>query len=78
MRSRKMTEIDLHGFKHDEVEDKLANLLILHYNMGNSPVKLITGKSDKMKQIVRNIVKEHGFTEDDFWNDNPGTIILRS
>ena len=73
-----MTEIDLHGFKHDEVEDKLANLLILHYNMGNFTIKLITGKSDKMKQIVRNIVKEHGFTEDDFWNDNPGTIILRS
>jgi hypothetical protein len=34
-----MTEIDLHGFKHDEVEDKLANLLILHYNMGNFPVR---------------------------------------
>ena len=73
-----MTEIDLHGFKHDEVEDKLANLLILHYNMGNFPIRLITGKSDKMKQIVRGVVKEHGFTEDDFWNDNPGTIILRS
>ena len=24
-----MMEIDLHGFKHEEVEDKLANLLIL-------------------------------------------------
>ena len=46
-----MTEIDLHGFKHEEVEDKLANLLILHYNMGNFPIRLITGKSDKMKQI---------------------------
>ncbi len=45
-----MTEIDLHGFKHDEVEDKLANLLILHYNMNNFPVKIITGKSEKMKQ----------------------------
>ena len=52
-----MTEIDLHGFKHDEVEGKLANLLILHYNMGNFPVRLITGKSEKMKQIVRDIVK---------------------
>ena len=73
-----MTEIDLHGFKHDDVEDKLAILLILNYNMGNFPVRLITGKSEKMKTIVRDIVKEHGFTEDDFWNDNPGTIILRS
>ena len=54
-----MTEIDLHGFKHDEVEDKLANLLILHYNMGNFPVRLITGKSEKMKTIVREVVDKH-------------------
>ena len=73
-----MMEIDLHGFKHEEVEDKLANLLILHYHMGNFPVRLITGKSEKMKTIVREVVKKHGFTEDDFWNDNPGAIILRS
>ena len=54
-----MMEIDLHGFKHEEVEDKLANLLILHYNMGNFPVRLITGKSEKMKTIVREVVKKH-------------------
>jgi len=46
--------------------------------MGNFPIRLITGKSDKMKQIVREIVKKQGVTEDDFWKDNPGTIILRS
>tara|TARA_Y100001937_G_scaffold69678_1_gene95036 strand:+ start:606 stop:746 length:141 start_codon:yes stop_codon:yes gene_type:complete len=46
--------------------------------MGNFPVKLITGKSEKMKTIVREIAKKHEFTEDDFWNDNPGAIILRS
>ena len=73
-----MTEIDLHGFKHDEVEDKLPNLLILHYNMGNFPIRLITGKSEKMKEIVRETCEEQGFTIDDFWNDNPGAIIIRS
>ena len=73
-----MTEIDLHGFKHDEVEDKLANLLILHYNMSNFPVRIITGKSEKMKKIVRETCETQGFTIDDFWNDNPGAIILRS
>ena len=46
-----MTEIDLHGFKHDEVE---------------------------MKKIVRETCEVQGFTIDDFWNDNPGAIILRS
>ena len=37
-----------------------------------------TGKSEKMKTIVREIVKKHGFEEDNFWNDNPGAIVLRS
>ena len=73
-----MMEIDLHGFKHDEVEDKLANLLILHYNMGNFPVRIITGKSDKMKTLVREVIDKHGFEEETFWNDNPGAIVLRS
>ena len=73
-----MTEIDLHGLKHEEVEDKLANLLIIHYNMGNFPIKIIIGKSDKMKTIVRETCEAQGFTIDDFWNDNPGAIILRS
>ena len=73
-----MTEIDLHGLKHEEVEDKLANLLIIHYNMGNFPIKIITGKSDKMKTIVRETCEAQRFTIDDFWNDNPGAIILRS
>ena len=55
-----MTEIDLHGLKHEEVEDKLANLLIIHYNMGNFPIKIITGKSDKMKTIVRETCEAQG------------------
>ena len=71
-----MTEIDLHGFKHNEVEDKLPNLLILHYNMGNFPIRLITGKSEKMREIVREICEEYEFNIDDTWNSNPGTIVL--
>jgi len=73
-----MTEVDLHGFRHEEVEDKLPNLLIIHYNMNNFPIRIITGKSEKMKKIVRETCEVQGFTIDDFWNDNPGAIILRS
>ena len=62
----------------DEVEDKLPNLLILHFNMGNFPIRLITGNSEKMKEIVRETCEVQGFTIDDTWNTNPGTIILRS
>ncbi len=73
-----MTEIDLHGFKHEEVEDKLPNLLILHYNMGNLQIRLITVKSEKMKEIVRETCEVQGFIIDDTWNTNHGTMIIRS
>ena len=73
-----MTEIDLHGFKHEEVKEKLANLLILHYNVGNLPIRVITGNSDKMKQIVKQVCEKYEFTIDNSWNNNPGTIIIRS
>ena len=73
-----MTEVDLHGFKHEEVKEKLSNLLILHYNMGNLPIRVITGNSDKMKQIVKQVCEKYEFTIDNSWNSNPGTIIIRS
>ena len=73
-----MIEIDLHGFKHEEVKEKLANLLILHYNMDNLPIRVITGNSDKMKQIVKKKKKKYEFTIDNSWNSNPGAIIIRS
>ena len=65
-------------FKHEEVEDKLPNLLILHYNMGNFPIRLITGNSEKMKEIVRETCEVQGFVIDDTWNTNHGTMIIRS
>ena len=78
LRTKEMTEIDLHGFKHEEVESKLPNLLILHYNMGSFPVRLITGNSEKMKEIVRETCEVQGFVIDDTWNTNPGTIVIRN
>lgn len=72
----KMTEIDLHGYKYSEVEDKLPNLLILHYNMGNFPIRVITGNSEQMKKVVREIITKHDFTEETFW-DNRGSIVVR-
>ena len=46
-------EIDLHGLTYNEVHEVLMNKVILHYNKGNIPIRIITGKSEKMKTIVR-------------------------
>ena len=71
------TEIDLHGWTHDEVKNKLPNLLILCHNKGGSPIEIITGNSEKMKSIVRALCKKHGFDVDEKWNTNPGTVVIR-
>lgn len=73
-----MVEIDLHGYTYDEVRDKLPNKVILHYNMGNTPIRVITGNSEKMKETVKECVEEHGFTtEIDWLSGNHGSIIVK-
>ena len=47
-----MTEIDLHGYTHDDAKQNLENELILQYNNNNFPILIITGNSFKMKSIV--------------------------
>ena len=71
-----MVDIDLHGFTYDEVKDKLMSKIILHYNMGNFPIRIITGKSEKMKQVVREECEPHQFKVDNSWDNNPGVLII--
>ena len=40
-----MIEIDLHGQRHDSVREKLESDIILEYNKGNFPIRIITGNS---------------------------------
>ncbi|MFL2666392.1 MAG: Smr/MutS family protein [Flavobacteriaceae bacterium] len=70
------TEIDLHGLTYHEVEEVLMNKVILHYNKGNFPLRIITGKSEKMKNIVRDQCIKHNFKVDDSWDGNPGVLII--
>ncbi len=70
-------EIDLHGWTYDEVRERLPNMLILYHNKGQGPIEIITGNSEKMKLVVREVYKKHRFKTDETWNTNPGTIVLR-
>ena len=54
-------EIDLHGKKHEVVEENLANWLIVQHNRGNIPMRIITGNSKRMKKIVYEICEHHNF-----------------
>jgi len=70
-----MVEIDLHGLTHEEVKDDLENKLLLHYNMGNFPIRVITGNSLMMKKIVSTALENLRFKESSI-NTHNGSIIV--
>tara|TARA_B000000609_G_C23987382_1_gene247885 strand:- start:91 stop:309 length:219 start_codon:yes stop_codon:yes gene_type:complete len=52
-----METLDLHNKRHSEVERLVEDFLIFN----EPPVKIVTGNSDKMKQLVIDVVKKFGF-----------------
>ena len=70
-----MVEIDLHGLTHEEVKQDLENKILLHYNMGNFPIRVITGNSLLMKKIVSRAIENLRFKESSI-NTHNGSIIV--
>ena len=66
-----MMTLDLHGEKHEDVDRIVENFILL----SECPIKIVTGNSDKMKEIVKLVIKRHGF---DWKYDVPnyGCIII--
>lgn len=54
-----MKELDLHHTRHHEVQRKVDQFL--YENMNNMPVKIITGYSERMKEIVIDTIKDYGY-----------------
>ena len=53
-----MNTLDLHGQRHSNVEDVVERFIL----MNPPPLKIITGKSETMINIVVRILKKHKFT----------------
>ena len=70
-----MIEIDLHGLTHDQVRDDLENRLLLHYNRGTFPIRIITGNSLMMKKIVSTAIENLRFKESKI-NTHNGSIVV--
>ena len=70
-----MVEIDLHGLTHEEVKQDLENKILLHYNMGNFPIRVITGNSLLMKKIVASAIDNLKFKESSI-NTHNGSIVV--
>ena len=70
-----MIEIDLHGKTHEEVRENLENRLLLHYNRGTFPIRVITGNSLIMKKIVSTAIENLKFKESKI-NTHNGSIVV--
>lgn len=66
-----MRELDLHGFKHAEVEDEVEDFILTT----TPPFRIITGKSDEMRRMVTYLLTHYEFK---FYSPahNAGEIII--
>lgn len=69
-----MKELDLHGMLHHEVEDAVTNFVFL--NNKNLPVRIITGNSNRMKNIVLPLLERHKY-DYEVPSYNNGEVIVR-
>tara|TARA_Y100000004_G_C8750229_1_gene342072 strand:- start:281 stop:508 length:228 start_codon:yes stop_codon:yes gene_type:complete len=53
----KLETLDLHKTRHQDVEEKVARFL----NWVDPPCRIITGDSNKMKTIVKEMVDKYGY-----------------
>ena len=71
-KKRLQRTLDLHGVSLREAEEKIRNFL----NFIHLPCKIITGKSNKMKQKVNQVVCEFGWRSREESAQNPGSLII--
>ena len=50
-----MKKLDLHGIRHNDVDRLVENFVLLN----NQPLEIITGHSDKMIELVRDVLDRH-------------------
>ena len=49
--------LDLHGVKHHDVDRKVENFVLLN----KTPLKVITGRSQRMRNLVTDVLERHDF-----------------
>ena len=53
-------ELDLHGVRHPDVDRIVENYVL----MNTVPLRIITGRSNKMRFLVTKVLKRHSFKWD--------------
>ena len=66
-----INELDLHHVRHHDVYIKVENFVLLN----NTPMNIITGRSEKMIWLTTNVLKKYRFKYV-IYSHNPGMIIV--
>ena len=61
---------DLHGVKHKDVFTHVDKFIGEHILLGNLQVQIITGHSDKMKKLVKEVLVDYGIESEQSFFDN--------
>jgi len=69
-------ELDLHNVKHSDVGKRIDNFLSYHMTKKTSEVNVVTGNSETMKKIVKEILSEYNLQAEQSIL-NPGSLIVR-
>jgi DNA-nicking Smr family endonuclease len=70
-------KIDLHRLRHEDARRAVINFIEDHWNE-SSELEIITGNSNKMKELVKNILDEYKLTYQigrEFDLNNKGYIV---
>ena len=68
-------DYDLHNLSHKEAEIEVQETLLTATYVGSFDISFITGKSDKMRNIVIKVCEENNF-EYYVSTNNPGKITV--
>ena len=64
-----INQLDLHGIRHSDVDRVVENFILLN----ESPMRIITGNSDRMKELVVRVLNRHDIEYESF---RPGQITI--
>ena len=64
-----INQLDLHGIRHSDVDRVVENFILLN----DSPMRIITGNSDRMTELVLTVLHRHDIEYERF---KPGQITI--
>ena len=68
-----METLDLHRVRHHQVQRLVENFVLLN----SLPLRIITGNSTNMRNLVIEVLEEHGFVFEPETDWNLGSLIVK-